>query len=70
MDRCEQCGAEFAWWKPIDTAPKDHFTMLIYGPYGQLVGFRDVTWAWWPFPATGALDYVPTHWQSLPEPPK
>ena len=59
-------------WQPIETAPKNHFPVLVYGLYGQMVAFKDVTWKWWPFPASedGPLDFTPTHWMRLPEPPK
>ena len=55
-------------WMPIETAPKDHLPILVCGPYGRLVAFKDITWAWWPVPANEKLDYVPTHWQPLPPP--
>ena len=57
-------------WMPIETAPKNHLPILVYGPYGRLVAFRDVTWAWWPVPASEKLDYTPTHWQPLPNLPE
>jgi len=57
-------------WLPIETAPKNHLPILVYGPYGQLVAFKDITWAWWPVPASEKLDYTPTHWQPLSPLPK
>jgi|SRR5579863_7168928 len=57
-------------WQPIETVPKNHFPILLYGKYGTLVGFQDVTWEWWPFPAHEALGYTPTHWMPLPARPQ
>ena len=56
-------------WRQIESAPRNHFPILLYGEYGMLIGFQDVTWEWWPYPAHEALGYVPTHWMPLPEPP-
>lgn len=56
-------------WMPIETAPKNHFAVLAYGQYGELVAFQDVTWTWWPSPPHQRLDYIPTHWQPLPAAP-
>ena len=57
-------------WQPIETAPVNHLSMLVYGEYGMLVAFRDMDWEWWPIPAHAQLGYVPSHWMPLPEPPK
>lgn len=58
-------------WQPIETAPKDHFAYLVYGPKaGRSVAFRDVTWRWLALPSRKDLGYKPTHWMPLPEPPK
>lgn len=56
-------------WKTIDTAPRNHLPILVYGLNGPLVAFRDVTWTWWPKPPCNAMSYVPTHWMPLPAPP-
>ena len=71
ISKDEPAGQPQSPWQPIETKPRDHFPVLVYGLYGQLVAFLDVTWMWWPFPAgeDGPLDYVPTHWQPLPAPP-
>lgn len=57
-------------WQPIETAPRNHFPVLAWArEFGRVVAFRDVTWAWWPCPATEPLPSAPTHWQPLPEAP-
>ncbi len=62
-------GAQASPWQPIETAPKDHFVVLICGPYGRMTAFRDVNWDWWQFPASRELGYIPTHWMPLPDGP-
>ena len=58
-------------WRPIETAPRDHFPRLVWAKHWPVcVAFLDVTWAWWPVPAHEPLDWAPTHWQPLPTPPK
>lgn len=57
-------------WQPIETAPRDHSPVLVWSrEFGQIVAFRDVSWAWWPCPAVEPLPAVPTHWRPLPEAP-
>ena len=56
-------------WQDIITAPENHFPVLVYGRCGKIVAFRDVTWTWWPSPATEQLFCTPTHWRPLPEAP-
>ena len=57
-------------WQPIETMARDHFPVLAWSvEYGQIVAFQDVTWAWWPCPATEPLPGPPTHWMALPESP-
>lgn len=56
-------------WLPIESAPNNHLPILLYGPYGAIVGFRDINWDWFPCPAYKELAYTPTHWQPLPTPP-
>lgn len=53
-------------WRPIETKPRDHFPVLIWGPYGHRVAFLDVTWTWFTTDADDPLDYEPTHWMPLP----
>ncbi len=68
-DRREE-GSRGDEWQPIETFPRDHFPRLVWSrAYGQCVAFLDVTWAWWPVPATEALPSPPTHWRTLPERP-
>ena len=57
-------------WLPIESYPKDHFARLVYTEYGAMVAFLDVTWEWWPFPASEKLPCKPTHWMPLPPRPK
>lgn len=57
-------------WQPIETKPRDHFPVLAWSEqFGAVVAFLDVTWTWWPCPATEQLPSAPTHWQPLPERP-
>lgn len=57
-------------WQPIETAPKDGTSVLIYGgnPLGPLIArsWGGSVWSDGSFP--GVTD--PTHWQPLPEPPE
>jgi hypothetical protein len=67
-------------WKPIETAPKDGSTLLLYCPDGDLPADR-VVGGWWddfgPYRKEMGGDGVwsfdlpgePTHWMPLPEPP-
>jgi hypothetical protein len=58
-----------AEWQPIETAPKDHFSVLTWSrEYGRRVAFRDVTWDWYWSP-TSRLPAPPTHWMPLPASP-
>jgi hypothetical protein len=57
-------------WQSIETKPRDHLLVLIYGPFGCRVAFWDVTWRWWTPDGEEPLDYTPTHWMPLPERPK
>jgi hypothetical protein len=60
--RADGCTA----WEPIETAPNNHLPVQAYGPYGQLVAFRDVHWLWWSVPnGEDPLNYTPTHWKPL-----
>ncbi|WP_428418183.1 DUF551 domain-containing protein [Methylibium sp.] len=70
-------------WRPIETAPKDSTSVLIYGPKLR----QPAQEAWWAIAYEGAIDgywstpagptgrgytILPsavTHWQPLPEPP-
>ena len=62
-------------WQPIETAPKDHRTILgfgterIYSParphvYSMMWLFGD-----WTDPHESEAKYNPTHWMPLPAPP-
>ncbi len=62
-------------WQPIETAPKDGTRILVYRPGKHNhpavgVDFWQVGHApydvWWHSPSNGQ----PTHWMSLPPPPK
>lgn len=71
-----------AEWQPIETAPRDGTTILCYFPLDGLgagwcrvvpVFFDDRYGRNWTFASRAASgfsrDYLPTHWQPLPEPP-
>lgn len=58
-------------WQPIQTAPKDKLVLLAMYPHHGYVeapikvgGFWDGKWNIF------GGSWRPTHWQSLPEPPK
>lgn len=61
-------------WQPIETAPKDGTTLLVWNPTwyqgkgGQCVGvwFRPES-KWYSIEITMSIQ--PTHWMPLPEPP-
>jgi hypothetical protein len=67
-------------WKPIETAPKDESTVIVYCQVSEMVGtaYFDVRliqgiykWAWywcWSDPDEES-DCYPTHWMPLPSPP-
>lgn len=69
---CGGCGMEQpddTPWQPIETKPKDHFQVLVWGPYGHRVAFWDVTWTWWTPDGADPIDWAPTHWMPLPKRP-
>jgi hypothetical protein len=57
-------------WQPIETKPRDHFAVLVWGLYGPCVAFLDVTWKWFVHEGEEPLDWEPTHWMPLPERPR
>lgn len=63
-------------WQLIETAPKDGTEVDVWGEYGRNTNviYRDGKWKEWlnVFGTEGyyELDYEPTHWQPLPEPPQ
>ncbi len=71
---------EIRQWRPIDTAPKDNKPYLFYRNgdirtafrKGNNWGSRGIGWQY-EFDENvknGFTENLPTHWQSLPEPPK
>lgn len=66
-------------WQPIETAPKD-VDLWLFEPNGspqQVVGFfySDENWSGWMYRDDVLADISPeglspTHWMTLPEPPK
>jgi hypothetical protein len=50
MDRCEQCGAEFSRWKPIETAPKMKtiilFANTLFDEDGRVLNWKMATGCW------------------------
>ena len=66
-------------WQPIETAPKDGATILLYFPKGYWADDRDIAIGFWSdgdwysgeadsTPMTGFGSF-PSHWMPLPEPP-
>jgi len=64
-------------WHPIETAPKDGSSILGYGNFNKMTS---ILWddhpgdAGWGYSEQGLyygrLDFKPTHWMPLPEPPR
>jgi hypothetical protein len=65
-DAVEDAGVN--GWRPIETAPTDHVTVLIYD------GSEVATASYWAgcWRDDHGVDFIPqpTHWMPLPEPPK
>lgn len=65
------CGMQ--GWQPMETAPKDGTEVLVFSKYEDIVIAK---WAEWGGRDGGwivGMEYAvssPTHWMSLPEPPK
>ena len=62
-------------WQPIETAPKDGTSILVYGPDIRQPFYMDVC-AWppnwegkWPVAYMAYAAGEPTHWMPLPQPP-
>ena len=69
---CASCKRPL--WQPIETAPKDGETILIYGAFYDDVALRDVRFAYWE-EVTQAWEIegeeiIATHWMPLPEGPR
>lgn len=77
-----ECAAE---WEPIETAPRDGTTILVYfrwhGPMTVVANDQndpDADWRLWyiddhkhgPYVVRGYCEGDDTHWMPLPEPPK
>lgn len=59
-------------WQPIETAPRDGKTLLMWAP-GFGLGALVLYWMndYWREPANGlGLKVEPTHWMPLPPPPR
>lgn len=59
-------------WMPIETAPKDSKSRLVWCPERKnqyLVYWNKDEENWWHFGSSGRLNEEPTHWQPLPKPP-
>ena len=60
-------------WRPIETAPKDESSILVYARHGFYVAFWFEGWLavddnkHGPYPLRGPS---PTHWMPLPAPPE
>ena len=65
-------------WQPIETAPKDGTTVLLFSPgYGRWLGSHTGKPVWYcskigdrDIPPPKSEISKPTHWMPLPEPPK
>ena len=58
-------------WQPIETAPKDGNSVIIYDPRGTTVceAIYDKHQSSWVDPVETYYRYHPTHWMPLPAPP-
>ncbi len=58
-------------WQPIETAPKNGGSILVYGRFGAIVTvFRSVFGDKWLLSNGDGIIIKPTHWMPLPTPPK
>ena len=66
-------------WKPIETAPKDGTSILVYDKVDNemttMTYLNSGTIGWWFLCVEGnscdeSADFTPTHWMELPEAPK
>ncbi len=68
-------------WQPIETAPRDGTEILAWGSLSREQHLAIVVWQkltsldgwWWVCQDAenyGWSNYKPTHWQTLPDPPK
>lgn len=60
-------------WKPIESAPKDGRHILIVCGRTRLGFYHPADKRWREYDGTGyglSLDFTPSHWMPLPEPPK
>jgi len=64
-------GNCYAGWRPIDTAPRDGFHVLLYRPQIRFVGYWGGANSGWRHNAPGldAVHPLPTHWMPLPAMP-
>ena len=71
--RCCSCHNEL--WQPMETAPKDGRTILVYGYWAVDNSVPDIAFAYWDddarfwiFDAEEMLTML--YWMNLPEPPR
>ena len=66
-------------WMPIESAPKDGTSILAMIPYSAGARWEIMWWdkdrsrrkgTQWRYLANKCVPVLPTHWQSLPQPPK
>jgi hypothetical protein len=60
-------------WQPIETAPKDGTPVMIYDPEFSIkvyVAAWMYDFQWVEADGEHHLEFNPTHWMPLPEPPK
>ncbi len=82
LSRDDSGDAEVLRWQPIETAPKDSSTVLLYSPdaaetrsifLGFWVAFAAEPGggSWWETEDSHfCIDADPSHWMPLPEPPR
>ncbi|MDR3517377.1 MAG: hypothetical protein P4M00_16330 [Azospirillaceae bacterium] len=57
-------------WHPIDSAPTDGRSILVYDPSIGIIIARWRDGGWLTAAASGMADVVPTHWMALPPRPR
>lgn len=59
------------WIKINDKLPELYKDVLVYTTEGNIVEASMTTKGYWTgYDYTGEIDVTPTHWMTLPEPPK
>ena len=68
------CSCKRPLWQPMEAAPKNGVTILVYGTWLENSVIRDVAFAYWDEDAEcwqfEGEEMFCTHWMPLPEGPK